>query len=417
MPGTVLAVTDEAGKNQDVATGAWAKKAWQTQGAVLVLLVFISFFPRLFHIEEYLFFPFLVAAVGMVWWAKERMWVRTPLDLPLWLFIGWILVTVPFATDPGYSFAEWRKLLAQVLVFYWALLVLQRNSTDLLTRHVVLILALATAIVSAYGIFDFFGRGGTWRDRFVRAGAPSSDYNWLSTYMVIAIPFLAGEVFRNRPWKSVLYLVSLMLALVAHFISYTRAGWMGLVAQGISFSVLTTRRRLAVWILACGTLLGVGLVLLAHFGYQQSTVDPWTLNARFAVWKLEVSDVLAHPLMGVGYGSKTFMMRFGDSPEAEKADGPHSAFLMVAMGSGVPALVFLVWTLIRAIRTLAKNAGQMANSPRSGFMLAAAVMIVGFATRNLFDYMFAGSLAYLFWMLVAIGIAASTTECRTIPPS
>ena len=37
-------------------------------------------------------------------------------------------------------------------------------------------------------------------------------------------------------------------------------------------------------------------------------------------------------------------------------------------------------------------------------LVVVAVATVGFATRNLFDYMFAGSLAHLFWILVATGL-------------
>jgi len=36
--------------------------------------------------------------------------------------------------------------------------------------------------------------------------------------------------------------------------------------------------------------------------------------------------------------------------------------------------------------------------------VAVAVVTVGFATRNLFDYMFAGSLGYLFWIIMAVGL-------------
>ncbi|MGH7230762.1 MAG: hypothetical protein ACREJU_05300, partial [Nitrospiraceae bacterium] len=85
--------------------------------------------------------------------------------------------------------------------------------------------------------------------------------------------------------------------------------------------------------------------------------------------------------------------------------GPHSAFLMVAMGSGIPALVFLLWTLVSATRALVQRASRVGDRHSYAMMLASAIMIVGFATRNIFDYMFAGSLAYLFWMLLATGLA------------
>jgi hypothetical protein len=35
------------------------------------------------------------------------------------------------------------------------------------------------------------------------------------------------------------------------------------------------------------------------------------------------------------------------------------------------------------------------------------IVLVGFFCRNLFDYMFAGSLAYLFWILMACGIGSN----------
>jgi O-antigen ligase len=170
----------------------------------------------------------------------------------------------------------------------------------------------------------------------------------------------------------------------------------------MTYGLLTSRRRVIAWVLGACLLISGGLVALSQFGYQRSTVDPWTFNARLAVWKLEVREVLTHPLVGIGYGGNTFMMRFAEYPEAKNANGPHSAFLMVAMGSGLPALALLLWTLFRAVRLLIQSAKKVSDRLGYAIMLAGALMIVGFATRNIFDYMFAGSLAYLFWMLLAM---------------
>src|SRR3989442_4463854 len=172
---------------------------WTVQGWGLILLTFMSFFPRLFHIEEYLFFTLLATAIAAAWANGRTIWVRTPIDLPLLLFVGWVLLTIPFAIDPSYSFAEWRKLVAQVLVFYWTLLVLREQPKDEIARGILIAVVVGTAVLAAYSLTDFVESGGTWRDRFVRAQAPASDYQWLSTYMVIAIPMLIASsiVFRN----------------------------------------------------------------------------------------------------------------------------------------------------------------------------------------------------------------------------
>ncbi len=79
---------------------------------------------------------------------------------------------------------------------------------------------------------------------------------------------------------------------------------------------------------------------------------------------------------------------------------------MVAMGSGVPAVVFLVWMFAAAIRHLVKSALGTSDRSLSALQLAVAVMFIGFAVRNLFDYMLIGSLAYLVWILLAVGVEA-----------
>jgi len=39
----------------------------------------------------------------------------------------------------------------------------------------------------AVALVDFIDRGGNWQDRNIRSIVPGSDYNWLSTYLVLAM--------------------------------------------------------------------------------------------------------------------------------------------------------------------------------------------------------------------------------------
>ncbi len=39
----------------------------------------------------------------------------------------------------------------------------------------------------AVALVDFIDRGGNWQDRNIRAIVPGSDFNWLSTYLVLAM--------------------------------------------------------------------------------------------------------------------------------------------------------------------------------------------------------------------------------------
>lgn len=387
---------------------------WTIQGHGLALVTFLSFFPTWFHLEEYLFLGLLVVAMVAVGLEKKavRDCVRTPIDLPLLLLVGWVLFTIPFATDSAYSFAEWRKLVIQVLVLYWGLLVFRNQDSRMVTRRILAVFVLGTVILSLYALSDFLARGGTWQDRYyVRAIAPDSDSNYLSTYVVLAIPMLivASVIFRTW-WQRAVCVSALVLTVLAGAAAYNRAAWLGLMAAGIAFGLFTRRRKIMTWVFVCVVVMGVGLFAASMAGYQRSTVDPLTLGLRINVWKLGLSKVLEHSIVGVGYGNNTFIKLFRDFPEAVNVPHLHNTFLMVAMGSGIPALVFFVWTLIRTVWLLIRSAWHASDWGKGVLLIGVAAALVGFLVRNFFDYMFAGSLAYLFWILVATGFAATMTR-------
>ncbi|MGH7228106.1 MAG: O-antigen ligase family protein, partial [Nitrospiraceae bacterium] len=257
-------------------------------------------------------------AVGASWLDRRTVWVRTPLDLPFFLLVGWILITIPFATDPAYSFSEWRKLIAQMLVFYWVLLVVRRYGEGDIPRQVLAAVVVGTVFVSLYALVDFVQRNGSLMNRSVRAWAPSSDSNWLTSYLVIGIPLVvsSGVVIRTN-WRRLTYFGAVLSpALLAHVFSYMRAGWLALVIQGIAFAFFTGRRRLALKVIGLCLAGVLGLLALSQVGYQKDTVHPLSLNIRLAVWKLALEEVATYPLVGIGYGNDTFVKRFKDFVES-----------------------------------------------------------------------------------------------------
>ena len=414
---------------QDVPTAAsvhvpWrgSAVAWKLQAYGLLGITFSSFFPRLFHFQEFAFFFLLAVALCLAWVERINPWIRTPIDLPLLGFVGWVLCTVPFATDPAYSFSEWRKFVAHVLIFYWAMFVLHSHRRIELSRQILWTVVLGSLALSGYALVDFILRGGTWRDRVVRAGAPYSDYNWLATYLVLVIPILIGWIVIHRTvWVRAIGVLTLVMAGLAQVASYTRAAWVAHFAQAVGFGFVAGRRRLVIWVLAGTIAMGGGLFIVSEIGYQRDTVDSWTLSARVKTWRLGLHQVAQHPLVGVGYGNNTFVKVHATEIEADKGKdlaervlpGLHSTFAMVLMGSGVPALILFIWIFVRIVSTLTRQWRRSMAAETQGVLVVVAVVTVGFATRNLFDYMFAGSLAHLFWILVAAGLCSVRPQIST----
>jgi putative inorganic carbon (hco3(-)) transporter len=306
-------------------------------------------------------------------------------------------------------------------VFYWALLVLRRSGRDALPKYVLLAVAVGATLLAAYALVDFFAAGGTWRDRLVRARAIGSDYNWLSTYMVMAIPVLGSMlVVSYARWARGAQILALVLTGLAQIFSYTRAGWVAHVVQGIVLAIVTGRRRVGLAVLGGITVVGLVLVLASFAGVQGDTVNATTVETRVTVWRIGLGEILAHPIVGIGYGNNSFVKKYPEYAiqaqshipvRAQVIPAMHSAFLMVALGSGLPALVCFVWIFVALLWTLFSRPSVPSDSKTWSLMVVGiGVALVGFSLRNLFDYMFTGSLAHLFLLLAAIGVMIKTSN-------
>ena len=391
---------------------------WGFQSYVMIALACTSFVPILFRYQEHAVIILIVLSLGMCAVEKMSPWIRNPLDLPLWLFLSWVLCTVPFATDPAYSFSEWKKFVAQAGVFYWSLLVLDRCRRESLPRQILWGVLSGGAVLALYALLVFFDSGGTWKDRLVRAHGYGSDYNWLSTYMVMTIPVAGSLLVKGGlVWIRAIQIVALVVTGAAQVFSYTRGGWLGHAAQGVTLALLVGGRRLALGVLGLLAIVGAGLFVASQAGFQTDTMAAQTVDTRLTVWTIGLREVATHPVVGIGYGNNSFIKKFPEYsverqdqlPERERIiPAMHNTFLMVTLGSGVPALGCFVWIFVALVRRLIPVPWTAERGNAFAVMAAGiGLAVIGFAVRNLFDYMFMGSLAHIFWLLAAVGITVT----------
>lgn len=378
---------------------------WKIQGWGLVLITFIFFFPPLSRFNIYLFFIMLLGGVVVAKLNHLRIWIHSPIDKLLLLLLGWILLSLPFAIDQSYSFSEWLKLVAKVLMFYWVLLVLSVSNKKTIIHGIFKGVVAGAFILSGYALIYFFVSGGSPLNRAIRAIAPISDYNWLSTYLVISIPVVVSVALSTKKWRRFLYLSVGGLAIITLFFTYSRAGWLGLLAEGICAGLFTRRRWMTVLIITAGLAGSISLIFLSQMGYYTDIIDPYSLKTRLNIWWLGIQTIMSNPLFGVGYGNDTFIRLFPSELKQIGISHLHSTFLMVTAGSGIPAFIFLVGVLVKATSAIVKGARNLSDPDSYNYMMGIATMVVGFSVSNLFDYMFTGSLAYLFWILVATALS------------
>ncbi len=373
----------------------------------LMIFAFFVLFATVNHWMEYLFLALVGVWVIRDFGSRPFRVERTALDLPLLLFLGWVLITVATAADPAYSFAEWRKSLTKVLMLYFVVNVVVEERQ---VRRIVLACVGGVCAHTVIAIVHFANGDGEIGSLAVREGGWTSSGMWLGSYLVMALPLLwlglPGSSRRSVRWFSV---VASCFALVALFLTHIRAAWVALLVQVCVLAVLKLRRSgvmatVVAALVVLGVLAAVGL--LGGPSEMHGTVemaDAKSMMVRFNTWKLALSEILAHPLTGLGYGRHSFRVVH---PEAVIENGYHShvhnTFLSMAVQVGLPGFLLFCWVFYR-ILTVAFETWERTRDQYSGRLALALLLVtVGVIVRNLFDDMFVGTLVYLFWLLVGL---------------
>lgn len=396
-------------------SGLWAALGWG-----LCAVILLGFSPRLFHIQEYFFFPLLGGAILLCVLERKPLWIHTSLLAPFLCFVGWIAFTIPFSIDPWISLKEWQKVVAQLAVFYGTCLIVQEQREDYFLRKVLPVLLLGAIACYTYSLLDFWERGGNLLDRTIRAGFPKvdgADFTWLSTNVLMVFPlFITGFLAVARSGKRLMLVCGMLLSLFALVLSYSRGVWLACLTQIIVGGFLV-HKGLAFRLLVIGIAAFLSLgVVLGQFGLHRETFDPWTIKARLAVWNLSASDLLDHPIVGVGYGVPILEKRHGQhivELEAENLgipdipEKPHNWYLMVATGTGLPGLVLFLWLFTKVEISIYEKWAKATTSAHRWLQMGIFLMVLGFLIRIFFEDSFGGSHSYLFWILVGTSGALS----------
>ena len=394
----------------------WAGLGWGLCGVLL-----LGFSPRLFHIQEYFFFPLLGATILLRRLEGKSFWVHTPINVPFLCFVGWVALTIPFSIDPWISLKEWQKVVAQLAVFYGTCMIVQEQRDDYFQKQILPILLLGTIVCYTYSLWDFWERGGNIWDRTIRAGFPKSegaDFTWLSTNVLMVLPILTvGLLALSNTGKRWALVSGIVLSFLALILSYSRGVWLAFLTQLLVGGILFNKRKTFQFlVMGIAALLALG-ILLGQLGLHRETFDPWTVKARITVWGLSFSDLLEHPIAGVGYGVPILEKRHGKQiAELEAAnlgipdipEKPHNWYLMVATGTGLPGLVFFLWLLIKLGTSVYREITKVKATADWWVQLGIFLMIIGFLIRIFFDDSFGGSHSYLFWILVGISLVFSS---------
>ena len=307
--------------------------------------------------------PALAAAAS----GRSLLWARTPLDLPILLFLAATTLSALFSPFPGMAAGSTALLGVLICLGYGAVVRSAARMSDFPMRMVEA-MAAGTVAAAVWGIVNHRVTG--------MPADTGGGYNALGTMLVLGLPLLLALAVRRRGWGFLIFGAGAAVTAIGLVFTFARGAWLGGLA-GLAVFLACVPRPIRLLLLALLLLtLAIGRFGLSGavpaLGARAESISDLTLNRdRIAIWTAALQIFRDHPVVGTGLGTFTMVYPRYRLPE-DREPVPsrpfaHNIFLNIAAEGGVlgvlsfaSVIALALWWGARWIRQSPADEGVIA---------------------------------------------------------
>jgi O-antigen ligase len=320
---------------------------------------------------------------------RDFTFPKSPLSIPLLLFVGWASVTMLWAPDLSFGLPEVIKWIEIMLIMLFAIDLAQRRGLKwivvavLLTVSVQAIIGIYEARIRGIGPLGFQLSQGVYR-AYGTFEQPNPFAGFIGLALPIAMALAAHGVVhiayqRLRNTRDAVRSIALPfimygsitgLLATALYLSFSRGAWLGAVAAiGAMIAFAPRRWWMGVGLVSIAVALVIGLssagLLPASIGERLADAGDilqirdvrgaaindanYALIERQAHWQAAINMLTEHPWTGVGFSNyqpvyEQYRLLNWPMPLGHA----HNIYLNVAAETGIPGLMFylILWATI-----------------------------------------------------------------------
>jgi putative inorganic carbon (HCO3(-)) transporter len=413
---------------------SWRQSSLLIQWAEQIAAVLLSLIFVLAPFVSSSLVGLLLVACGGFWLLVTLTDIRDQAKLTsvhLLVLLYWGIATVATAASPVKSaaFVGWTKLTLYLLMFALAARVLR---SPRIRSWMIAIYLHVALLVSVYGLRQwFFGATAlaTWVDpesplsKTTRVYSYLGNPNLLAGYLLPAIAFSAMAIFAWRGWiPKALALTMLLVNTACLILTFSRGGWIGLLALVVTLLVLLVYwlsiqlppfwRMWSLPILLVGMLSVLVLAILFVEPVRDRVLSIFagrgdsSNNFRINVWLAVIDMIRDRPILGIGPGNTAFNRIYPLYQQPKyTALSAYSVFLEIAVETGLIGLFCFVWLVIVMLsQGLTQLQRLRQHNHREGFWLIAAIaIVVGMLAHGTVDTVwYRPEVSTLWWFTVAL---------------
>lgn len=266
-------------------------------------------------------------------------------------------------------------------------------------RYAVCVSALIglSVYLAAFSIALFFSGSAVRQDGVLRSEATGifSDPNDLAATIVPAIALLGARLSGSKSTLRPVYLLLGAILLTSVLFADSRGGMLALVATFAGF-VLTGKasKTAKMTLLACSLLVFAGSGRMTNFDSQEASA-----NSRFWFWDNGITQLMGHPLVGVGYG------QFASVNGGMVA---HNSFVQCFAEVGLIGYFFWIGAIYLSFRSAQVSSGAVApGRALTGARIALAAYLVA-------SFWLSHTYSPILFVLLCLPMAAQSEGSETL---
>jgi putative inorganic carbon (hco3(-)) transporter len=411
---------DEKPSFMELEAGKWqAKRGHGVTFALLFVFSIVLYFrpyelvPALSGFKSMAFYVGIVtlAVYFVTQLVLEGNLTTRPREVNMMLLLGVAaLLSIPFAIDPGEAWNTFVDFLIKTILIFIVLVNVVRTEKRM---KLLIYLALVVSIYLCIHLINDYRAGifriGLAETNTQRVGGAIKglfdNSNDLALHLVTMIPLAFVLALENKnPLRKIIFWGTTLLMVASVIITFSRGGFLGLIAMALVLVRKIGRRNKSVAIaaLTLGVIFFLAVAPGAYAGRLASIFTGADLTGsssqRQEVLKRSIMVALRYPIFGVGLGN------FHHKSEQEL--GTHNAYTQVAAEIGIAAMVFYIIFLVHPLRKLRMIEREMydRNENSRFYYLAIGIQasLVGYMVSSFF-----AAVAYQWYVyyLVAYAIA------------
>jgi len=321
------------------------------------------------------------------------------------------LLSMPMAIDPGEAWHTFNEIFIKAMLIFIVSVNVVRTERRL---KLMILLALCVSIYLSIGALHDYQNGifkiGSAANNNLRIagsiGGLFENSNDLALHLCTMVPIATVMgLAERRLWKKFGFLSVAVLMIAAIVVTFSRGGFIALIATGAVLARKLGRKSTGLTI-AAFVIAGIVFIALLPGGYSgrlstilHSSEDlTGSASQRTEVLKRSIAVALRYPLFGVGIGN----FHHKSVHELET----HNAYTQVAAEMGLAALVVYVLLLVHPLRRLRKIELAMFKQKKSSSFYYLSIGL----QASLVAYMvasFFGAVAYQWYMYYLVGYAVA----------